>query len=295
MARVKVFWDPAGLELDALGAKTFLRATDGDTPYVSMSIRMLSIDTPEVHYPGNQNPARHDQKLAQLADWLQRGKSPANADLAAYLHPKLASGQAGSLQKRQGEAATEAFRRLVADKLTKPNGRLRTVFLRTGETPFDHYGRLLAYMAPNFSAAERAEMDYHARATFNLLMVESGWAAPFPIYPSLPKYRDLILLHDGARKAVEGRLGAWADPLALTGYEYRMAYRLWQVTDQLERGKKLGSRERYAWIDRYCADMTTLAIHEPQDYHKVAPQDRIFLWPADVGAAVARLNLVPAP
>jgi hypothetical protein len=150
-------------------------------------------------------------------------------------------------------------------------------------------------MAPSFTAAERARLNRHQRATFNLLMVESGWAAPFPLYPSLPKYRDLVLLQEVAQRAVTGGLGAWAEPLALAGYEFRMAYRLWQVTDRLLRGKKLSSRERYAWIERYCLDMTTLAIYPPQDYHKVAPHDRIFVWSADVGNAVGRLNLVPAP
>lgn len=32
-------------------------------------------------------------------------------------------------------------------------------------------------------------------------MVESGWAAPFPIYPSIPRYSDLTLLHDRAKDA----------------------------------------------------------------------------------------------
>ena len=45
MSQVKIFWDPRGFELDELGTKKYLDATDGDTPYVSISIRMLSIDT----------------------------------------------------------------------------------------------------------------------------------------------------------------------------------------------------------------------------------------------------------
>ena len=36
---VQIFWDPKGFELDSLGSKKFLRATDGDTPYVSISVR----------------------------------------------------------------------------------------------------------------------------------------------------------------------------------------------------------------------------------------------------------------
>ena len=64
------------------------------------------------------------------------------------------------------------------------------------------------------------------RATFNLLMVDSGWAAPFPIYPSLPRYRDLVLLQNCARTACETGRGAWAAPLMLTGYEFRMCVRM---------------------------------------------------------------------
>jgi hypothetical protein len=46
MSQVKIFWDPKGLEVASLGSKEILKITDGDTPYVSVSIRMLSIDTP---------------------------------------------------------------------------------------------------------------------------------------------------------------------------------------------------------------------------------------------------------
>ena len=76
MSEVAIFWDPKGFELDSLGNKKYLRATDGDTPYVSVSIRMLSIDTPEVHYPGNTKPSRQDDNLAQLAAWMKQGQSP---------------------------------------------------------------------------------------------------------------------------------------------------------------------------------------------------------------------------
>ena len=51
-------------------------------------------------------------------------------------------------------------------------------------------------------------MSYKERATFNLLMVESGWAAPFPIYPGLPKYRDLVLLQEVAEEACKYGKGA---------------------------------------------------------------------------------------
>ncbi|HEB75144.1 MAG TPA: nuclease [Nitrospirae bacterium] len=294
MSKVKLFWDPRGFELDSLGSKRLLRITDGDTPYVSMSIRMLSIDTPEVHYPGNQNPSMHDERLAELAGWLQAGRAPAGPELSAYLYPRLVTGTAGTLQKEQGVQATAEFQRLLDLKLKKANGRKRRIFLRAADEYFDGYGRLLAYVAPYYSRDELAVMSERDRATFNLLMVESGWAASFPIYPSLPKYRDLLLLQSAAEDALENRRGAWSAPETLTGYEFRMCYKLWEVTDRLIKGKRLSSRERYGWVQRYCADMTTLEIHEPQDYHKVKPCNRIFVWPKDVNEAVGRLNLSPA-
>jgi len=294
MSQVKIFWDPSGFELDALGTKKYLRATDGDTPYVSMSIRMLSIDTPEVHYPGFQKPSKHDAKLAQLADWLQAGRAPVSSGLAEYLHPKLATGTAGTLQEGQGESATVKFKELLDEKLTRPSGRKRSVFLQAADRPFDHYGRLLAYMAPSYSAKERASMSRKDRATFNLLMIESGWAASFPIYPSIPRYADLVMLQEAAKDAYDHKKGAWADPVMLTGYEFRMCVRLYEVTKKLVDGQELSSKERYGWVTRFCADMTTRQIFYPSSYYKVAPYNRIFIWPEDVAEAVGRMNLLPA-
>ena len=76
MSKVKLFWDPMGFELNSLGTTKLERITDGDTPYISMAIRMLSIDTPEVHYPGTEDPSKHDAKLKELAGWIQAGKAP---------------------------------------------------------------------------------------------------------------------------------------------------------------------------------------------------------------------------
>lgn len=149
MAQVKIFWDPTGLTVDSLGKKRYLRATDGDTPYISMSIRMLSIDTPEVHYPGNQKPSKQDANLAQLATWIQQGKAPVRRELGDYLRPKLAKGKAGTLQEEQGEQATTVFKKMLDKKLTRPNKLKRRLFLRGADAHFDQYGRLLAYMAPS--------------------------------------------------------------------------------------------------------------------------------------------------
>lgn len=291
---VKIFWDPAGFEVDSLGRKSYIRATDGDTPFVSVSIRMLSIDTPEVHYPGNQKPSKQDANLKELAEWIQRGEAPVHRGLGEHLRPRLETGNAGTLQEEQGEKATDVFTRLLEEKLTRPSGRKRRVFLWAADEHFDQYGRLLAYMAPQYTKRELAGMSRRERATFNLLMVESGWAATFPIYPSIPRYSDLVMLREAAKDAYESQRGAWTDPLSLTGYEFRMCVRLHQLTEKLVEDRRVSARERRGWVTRYCADMSTRRVFFPQEYHKVEPYDRVFVWPEDVVEAVGRMNLLPS-
>jgi len=292
---VKIFWDPEGREVDALGTKKFVSVTDGDTPYITMSIRMLSIDTAEVHYPANQKPSRQDENLAQLARWIgeRDGKVPIKRELGDYLVPKLATGKAGTLQEEQGNRATAEFEKLLNEKLTKPDGKKRSLFIYAADEHFEEYGRLLAYLSPYYTPAEVETMTRKDRATFNLLMVESGWAASFPIYPSIPRVTDLILLQEAAKNALENRIGIWADPLTLTGYEFRMCVKLYDIAKKLQAGKKLTSAQKKAWISRYCVDMTTREAFFPQDYYKVKPYNRIFVWPDDMPEAVAKMNLLP--
>lgn len=293
MAKVQLFWDPEGRELNSLGTNKFLRITDGDTPYVSTAIRMLSIDTPEVHYPGSASPAKHDEKFQELLDWIMAGKAPIDDALAAHLRPRLSGGEVGTRQKQQGDSATGALDQLMTAKLTKPNGKQRELYIATSNPPFDQYGRLLAYIAPYYTEEERSALSDLERATFNLLMIDNGWAASFPIYPSLPKYRDLVLMQNRARDAFESKRGIWSDAATLTGYEFRMCYKLWDITRRLNKGERLRSYERNGWIERYCVDMTTREIFRPADYHRVAPYNRVFIWPGDVTDAVGKLNLTP--
>lgn len=293
MSEVKIFWDPKGFELDSLGKKRHIGPpADGDTPYVRVPIRMLSIDTPETNYPGVGKPSNSDAKLTELATWIEQGQAPVEDSLAQHLLPRLRTGSAGSLQEQQGEAAKAKFKELLDTKLIRPSGSKRNVFLYAADEHFDSYGRLLAYMAPFYSKKELAGMSRHDRATFNLLMVESGWATPFLIFPSLQKYEDLVLLRDVGKRAIDEGLGAWAEPLMLAGYEWRMCIKLHAVTKKLVAEQSVSTRDRYGWITRYCADMTTLKIFAPQDYHKVEPYNRIFIWPRDVSEAVGKMNLI---
>ncbi len=299
MSKVKIFWDPQGFELASLEDKEYLRATDGDTPFISVSIRMLSIDTPEVHFPGSSKPSRQDGNFKQLADWIKAGQAPIHDGLAAYLHPRLESGRAGTLHQQQGFNASDAFKKLMDEKLGQnldgsPRKTKRKIFVWTANEKFDQYGRLLAYIAPRYDADELAQLSRQDRATFNLLMVEGGWAASFIIYPSLPRQSDLVLMYRAGEQAVKTKKGVWDDALALTGYEFRMCVRLHEITKKLVAKQKMSQAERYSWIERYCCDMTTREIVYPQEYHTIPSYSRIFIWPKDVTEAVGRLNLEPA-
>lgn len=293
MPEVNIFWDPQGITLDSLGSQRFLHATDGDTPYISVSIRMLSVDAPEVHYPGTRRPSKADEELAQLADWMAAGHAPIDDGLAAYLHPRLATGTAGTLHEQQGEQGKAVFQQMLDKMLTRTTGSRRNLFIRTADEKFDQYGRILAYIAPSYTEEERVQLSVWERATFNLLMVRSGWGASFIIYPSIPKYDDLVMFHQSAKEAYLSGRGIWTEPLLLIAYEFRMMIKLYDITRRLLAGEKLKSYQRKAWIERYCADMTTRAIYFPEQYYRVAPYNRLFVWPKDVAEAVASLNLVP--
>ena len=154
----------------------------------------------------------------------------------------------------QGKQALQAFESLTQTRLKRPSGTNRPIFVRIADQPFDSYGRLLAYVAPEYSAAERQGLSRRDRATFNLDMVAAGWAATLVIFPSIPNEIDLPMLQEEARAAVEQGRGAWADQWCLTGYEYRMCTKLIKLMLKVRTGAKLSSGEWSGWIDRYCAD-----------------------------------------
>lgn len=286
---VAIFWKPAGFELDQIGAKRLVGIHDGDTPSIRLAIRMLSIDTAEtsplaVSGVKGLTKAAIDQVFADLCDWLKGPGRPVPRGLRDHLIPRLEGRAAGTTHLQQGAAAKAAFEALADRHLKRPTGSIRPLFVRVADTPFDRYGRLLAYVAPEYSAAERAAMTRAERATFNFRLVQEGWAASFIVFPSIPGELDLPMFRDAARQAIEDRLGAWADPLALTGYEFRMLCRLAGV---------MQGKAAPGWIDRYCACLETARLYAPADYVKVAPWNRLFIYPADVRRAVAELNLRP--
>ena len=74
------------------------------------------------------------------------------------------------------------------------------------------------------------------RATFNLNLIESGWAAPFIIFPNIPGELDLPLYLQMAVNAKESKVGQYQDELSLSGYEYRMCEKLYSITKKLNDG-----------------------------------------------------------
>jgi endonuclease YncB( thermonuclease family) len=278
-------WKPQGQTLGLADTFKLVDIHDGDTPNIRMPIRMLSVDTPEVTARSANGAKNWDRRLSQLAEWIDEGYAPIDADLAAVLLPKIAHGRAGSLQFEQGSKASAFAKENVARRLAKPGGRTRNLFVRTADQPFDDNGRLLAYLAPDYTPEERAAMSLKERATFNLDLVESGWAAPFMIFPSLLKREDLELFVATARDAVAAQRGAWAEPNYLPGYEYRMLEKLYQVTRRIVEGEKLNQKERKAWRSRWCIDMKRRRIFGPESYAEIPHEYRLWVWPQDVERA----------
>src|SRR5918993_6134638 len=178
-------WASTGQTLGLTDRYKLIDVHDGDTPNIRMPIRMLSVDTPEVTARSEAGAARVDAKFVELADWIDQGRAPISPALAAALLPKLATGKAGTLHYSQGKQASAFAKQNAETRLTRPNGSRRNLFLRTADSPFDSNHRMLAYVAPDYSAAERAAMSRAERSTFNLDLVTHGWAAPFVLYPSV--------------------------------------------------------------------------------------------------------------
>jgi endonuclease YncB( thermonuclease family) len=292
---IQILWSPAGVDLPSLGARALVDVTDGDTPNIRMPIRMLSVDTPEVTARTPERAQAIDQEFLQLAEWIEQGRAPISRPLADDWLPKLSTGGAGRLQFDQGTQASAFAKQNIQTRLTRPDGSTRNLFIRAADQPFDDNGRLLAYVAPNYSERERQTMTRRERATFNLDLVDRGWAAPFVIYPSIPSELDLPLLVEAASAARTNRRGIWANPETLAAYEYRAVEKLFRVTERIVGGDRMAGGARFAWRERYCVDMRTRVLHGPEDYFGIFPEYRLWLWPRDVGEAVGRLNLVPSP
>ncbi len=102
------------------------------------------------------------------------------------------------------------------------------------------------------------------------------------------------MFYQGAKTVFDNDLGAWADKATmLTGYEWRMCIKLHKVKKRLLNGEKFSTAERYGWVERFCFNLTTLEVYDPQGYVQVPPYARAFVFPEDMRRAVGDLNLIP--
>lgn len=273
--RIAISYEPEKL---GLGDKPkFIDATDGDTPTIETPIRMLGMDAPELHYAGAtaKAPGRFDVPFSKF---LAGAGARLDPGLKAYLRRRL-DAAASTRHIRAGAEAFAHFQAISAERLRRVSARTgrelvpRALFTMVSQQVFDRYGRLLAYVAPAYSKAERDSIPPEKRPSFNLQMMQDGHATSLIIFPNVPKPDDLVLVHEAMKSARRRRKGLWksARPV-LHAFEFR-----W-IADTIA-GKRAGP-------DRFCGDFTTGRLYTAQHYYKVPPEARLWFFKEDVGAAL---------
>lgn len=268
--------------------------TDGDTLVIDQPVRMVSIDTCEkARYAGGPPVAQ-----AKLDRCRQRLTDGTFAALPAGLRDHLAARLTPDAAKRHidaGIGATAAFQVERTRRLTRPDGTTRRLAsIPTGEL-ITKDSRLLAYLAPwydNTAADPLPPAGDPARATFNLNLVESGWAALFLIYPSLPGNRDLNRVVDAAQAAWDGCEGMWKafGRDLLLGYEYRACVKLAAALDDPRNPRTPADLIADAF-QRVCVDLRTLTEVGKFGYFEVPPSQRLWIWETDLDQARRDLGL----
>jgi endonuclease YncB( thermonuclease family) len=286
--------------------------SDGDTPLIAQPIRMVSIDTPEKNYEGGKELGQ--EKLDACRARLESGfyDGLILQETKDYLLVKLTD-NAASIHIDTAHEASAKFQEFMDTRLqVDDDTRRRLAVFPTGEM-IDIYGRLLAYIAPWFNRDELPPFGDPERRTFNLQMLETGWAALFIIYPSLPKAQDFQLAVDAAADAFNGPLGQWKHGASfLPGYEYRMCIKL---GTQLVTAAKGNQRRRFytqedfeanreallldGWsfsmnaeqspeefvataFQRHCVDIETKELVGRFRFDLVAPWKRMWIWDRDL-------------
>ena len=276
-------------------------ASDGDTLHVKQALRLVSCDTPESHYPTAASVDAATKKLKVCEERLLNGDYDRYLplELRAYLLKKLTP-DAGKQQIEGAGKTHQAFETMLKKRLNERGIKRKLGLLPTGEV-IDFYGRMLAYITPWFDSKKEkipGRTD-RRRRTFNLQMVEEGWAASFSIYGSLPTHKaDFDLLVKAARSAWKKKAGAWKlyGPDFLLGYEFRMCVKLGQPykpktgTSGAVTAKTLVE----AAFARHCVDISgakwkDVGIH---DFWRVEPPNRLWFWSVDEKEAPKALGLI---
>lgn len=120
--KIAIDYKPEALEV---GDKPkFVSATDGDTPTLTMPVRMLGMDAPELHYGGatESNPGKYDDAFSKFVSKQGAGLSD---ELKDYLAERLDDAvstrhiQAGKVAFEHFEKIREERLRRVSDKTGK--------------------------------------------------------------------------------------------------------------------------------------------------------------------------------
>lgn len=265
--------------------RRLLSYSDGDTPAIEQPVRMVSCDTPEKSsYAGG--PVLAQQKLDRCRQRLESGEyAELPEKLRAYLVKRLGPDSAKH-HIAAGQLASDYFGKLLAERLHDPDKKAprKLALIPTGQL-LDDYGRLLAYFSPYFANAELPDKADPRRTTFNLLMIESGWAAFFPIYPSLPGNADLARACAAAQAAWDKKRGPWKTygREFLLAYEYRLCIKLAEA-----KTAKAGLK---AAFPRACVDLRTNQDVGRYGFHEVPPPYRLWYWLSDAKSARRDLGL----
>ena len=267
--------------------RLLFRTTDADTIKIQQPLRFVSCDTPEKsNYAGG--PTKSQEKLELCRERLNDGfYDDLPNGLRQYLSERIIA-DAASNHISASIDAVSAFESMLESRLTLENGNKRDVaIIPTGEM-IDSNGRLLAYAAPWFANTITDPLppkDDPRRKTFNLEMIESGWAAFFPIYPSLPNNDDFNTTVAAAESAWTNQKGAWETygKKLLLGYEFRMCIKL---------SKSGSAQDRISdAFERICVDLSNLKIVGKYDFYKVDPSHRLWIWEKDIDKAKVDLNI----
>lgn len=270
----------------APASRKLLRQSDGDTPVIEQPIRMVSCDTPEKSgYAGRAETAQRklDECRARLKGDFYKALLPKG--LRNHLIDKLDE-DAAARHIAAGERASAEFDALLESRLLRDDGSRRPLAVMPSGEMVDTYGRLLAYFAPYYGGGDPLPPRGDARRrTLNLDMIASGWAAFFPIYPSLPSNGDLTLAVSEAETAWKKKRGAWDEfgRVLLLAYEYRACIKLAEA-DRPEDGVRLA-------FQRHCVDLRSRRDVGLYGYWDVPPPYRLWYWQSDAPRAKADLGL----
>jgi endonuclease YncB( thermonuclease family) len=267
--------------------RPLFRTTDADTIKIEQPLRLVSCDTTEKSdYAGR--PDISQPKLDRCKERLNSGfYDNLPSGLREYLSEKITP-EAAAKHINAGVDSVSAFESMLESRLTLNDGTKRKVAVIPTGDMIDLYGRLLAYVAPWFSNTAEDPLpprDDPRRKTFNLEMIENGWAAFFPIYPSLPSNDDMNLAIAAAELAWRSQKGAWEEygNKLLLGYEFRMCIKL---------SKEGSANDRVAEaFERICVDLGDLSIVGKYDFYDIDPSHRLWIWENDIEKAKVDLNL----